>query len=253
MDTKQVLKKMLKENTGSHFLDSGGAYGRHWEKNQKRNFDKEPETILSGNSDYIEVTLNLYHWLNAKVEFNPEWDKKFHVWARKPANKEENWFTLMQEYPEYLKSLGYEIGGIYGNGEPFSDNSYNHENMLSQEIQFTYFTVSGDGPCGSFYTEEVILLQIHNGCDVRGGYTKPRAFQCTDEMSIFNFARATIACTNSKDENQVMFNFSENENSQHYWDTDDSNHWYFNGTYLICPDEGSLEMIQFFITGFGIS
>ena len=27
--TKEVVREMLKENTGSHFLDSGGAYGRN--------------------------------------------------------------------------------------------------------------------------------------------------------------------------------------------------------------------------------
>ena len=29
---------MLTENTGKHMLDSGGAYGRHWERNQKKSF-----------------------------------------------------------------------------------------------------------------------------------------------------------------------------------------------------------------------
>jgi len=31
MKTETVIYKMLTENTGKHFLDSGGEYGRHWQ------------------------------------------------------------------------------------------------------------------------------------------------------------------------------------------------------------------------------
>ena len=40
--TADVIISMLKENTGAHFLDSGGAYGRNWERNQARDFESEP-------------------------------------------------------------------------------------------------------------------------------------------------------------------------------------------------------------------
>ena len=65
MDTKEVLKEMLTENTGIHLLDSGGVYGRHWERNQGRDFDNEPATLLKFNSSEgefeIDITHNLYH------------------------------------------------------------------------------------------------------------------------------------------------------------------------------------------------
>ena len=32
--TEQVIYEMLTESTGKHFLDSGGATGRHWQQNQ---------------------------------------------------------------------------------------------------------------------------------------------------------------------------------------------------------------------------
>ena len=41
-ETKAVIADMLQENTGRHMLDSGGAYGRNWERNQGRDFDSEP-------------------------------------------------------------------------------------------------------------------------------------------------------------------------------------------------------------------
>ena len=34
--TQQAIFEMLTENTGKHFLDSGGDNGRHWQRNQKK-------------------------------------------------------------------------------------------------------------------------------------------------------------------------------------------------------------------------
>ena len=39
MDTEQVIYNMLTENTGTHFLDSGMANGRHWQKNQVKTLE----------------------------------------------------------------------------------------------------------------------------------------------------------------------------------------------------------------------
>ena len=33
-DIKKTIYKMLTENTGTHFLDSGGGNGRNWQRNQ---------------------------------------------------------------------------------------------------------------------------------------------------------------------------------------------------------------------------
>src|SRR5690606_23393942 len=62
--TEEVLASMLKENTGTHMLDSGGAYGRHWQRNQGRDFEAEKETelkfgIYNGKPE-ITVTHNTY-------------------------------------------------------------------------------------------------------------------------------------------------------------------------------------------------
>ena len=63
----------------------------------------------------------------------------------------------------------YEIHGV--------SNTYNWENLLSQGLQFL-----------TFYDENedmYIILQIHNGCDIRGGYTKPRFFKVLEEDYFF--------------------------------------------------------------------
>ena len=33
---ENIVYEMLTENTGTHFLDSGGEDGRHWQVNQKK-------------------------------------------------------------------------------------------------------------------------------------------------------------------------------------------------------------------------
>ena len=47
--TDEVIVAMLTENTGRHFLDSGGAYGRNWERNSGKtvaDFKSKPSATL---------------------------------------------------------------------------------------------------------------------------------------------------------------------------------------------------------------
>ena len=36
---QDIIYKMLTENTGTHFLDSGGSSNRHWQRNQVKTLD----------------------------------------------------------------------------------------------------------------------------------------------------------------------------------------------------------------------
>jgi len=53
-------------------------------------------------------------------------------------------------------------------------NTYNGESMLSQVLQYTSLYHPDEG----YY----ILLQIHGGCDVRGGYTDAKLFRLDSEI-----------------------------------------------------------------------
>lgn len=236
METNQVIIKMLKENTGTHFLDSGGAYGRHWEQNQAREFESEPRSVVEFNArcdgTEILVTHNLYHWLKDRLEFDGELQKKFDTYCNRPENEDKHWLQLMEEFPRLFNA-----GGIYGEGDPVTVNTYNGEDLLSQTIQYVFFSVKedvyfaedGDEPVfldepsdffpGAWHIEsgDYILLQVHGGCDVRGGYTAPKCFKVDDnygELAIFDNARAHIQCSQC---------------SEHYWHTDDGCHWYEGG------------------------
>jgi hypothetical protein len=196
--TKQILSEMLKENTGVHMLDSGGAYGRHWERNKDLDFESQPKSTVDFSYNEISASHNVYHWLAERLEYDPVIDAAFQAYCRE--NSDDSTFYLMEPFANKMGGKG-----IYGDGYPMIVNTYNGEDMLSQTLQYCYFEIDGSA---------YVLLQIHGGCDVRGGYTDPRAFRVSEECAMFDNARATIYC----------------EKCQATWSTDDTCHWYYDGT-----------------------
>jgi len=176
---KTQVYRMMTENTGRHFLDSGGAYGRHWERNQQLtidDFDRRPEQTHEvtlyydddGNVKYADcmVTTDLWHWLvganldyddkcvefNALIEQSDPWDDDLGFVTSKCARLLERW------NPEY--------GELY--------NTYNDDCTLNQCILYRWVTIDD---------EKYVLLSVHGGCDVRGGYTASRLFR----LDTFNY------------------------------------------------------------------
>lgn len=198
--TAKKLSEMLKENTGRHFLDSGGCYGRHWEQNQGINFEKQPEGKIEwwnkdGELEAV-VTISVYHFLKDRLEYNLRLDEQYQFYA-----EEDDLGLNIESAESFVKTLD-SAGGIYGEGEPFTVNTYNGDDLLSQVIQYVYW-IDKDGAH--------VMLQIHGGCDVRGGYTEPVVFDVVDDdgISIFDNAKATIYC----------------EDCYKHWDTNDGYHW----------------------------
>lgn len=160
--TAEVLAGMLVENTGASILDSGGAYGRHWERNKGKtvtDWEAEPKAHVGR----WGVTLSTFHYLNERLTFAPEIQEKFERFAAQ--NPDEWGMGLAELFAEEVV----ELGGRYLDGF----NSYNYDSALSQTIQGVRFELGGD---------VFVLLQIHGGCDVRGGYTEPKAFLIDVEM-----------------------------------------------------------------------
>jgi hypothetical protein len=223
--TERKIASMLQENTGRHMLDSGGAYGRNWEHNQGRDFSKEDPCTLDGRCG-LEVTHNLYHWLSERLDYNPDLQRQFTRFCNREENREDSWFAnldaFMEERQARAKRRGEDFGGIYGEGDPVVVNTYNHESLLSQVIQYVYWEDNSGGH---------VFLMIHGGCDVRGGYTKPVAFDVDGnlgELTIFDDARAGIYCRNEKAvADQLCLDGSVTSGScEASWYTDDGYHWY---------------------------
>lgn len=190
-ETDLVLVDMLTENTGRHFLDSGGAYGRNWERNQgatAEDFYSAPSATLDR---WGCVTVNVFHYLRDRLEFDAELTAEFDAFA---ADSDSPWLVDMEEWVDSLreaKRLADPYGRYGDDATPRAWNTYNGENFLSQVLQGITFTMNDD-------REPCVILQIHGGCDVRGGYTRPRVFRVTtyDAAAYFphDNANAEIYC-----------------------------------------------------------
>jgi hypothetical protein len=190
--TDEILVGMLTENTGTHMLDSGGAYGRHWERNQGRDiqsFIDAPEVEVS---EY-GISLDLFHFLRDRIQFVPELQEMFDEWANSEENKDEGWYALIDQWCEDRRSEYF--GGF---------NSYNDDNLLSQTIQGGFFQYD-DGT--------YLILQIHGGADVRGGYTAPKIFSVWDDpyQILGNWNSYTIQSADDRKGKSVCLDFRDGE------------------------------------------
>lgn len=222
-ETEEKIIEMLTENTGTHFLDSGGVYGRNWERNKTKDFKKESEISLDVYKDNVIITKNVFHYLVNHLDITKE------------SKKYQRLFDLFEgeHYSRYLKQVSDKIdnyarakGYITKHDktwtqvmEEFTDmhntneygckitNTYNFDNLIGQTLQYCIFSNED----GTF-----IILQLHNGCDVRGGYTEPKIFEINDfEEFIIDMTSITASCKCTR------------------WDSDDSGyHWYLGEDYL---------------------
>ena len=140
--------------------------------------------IYTGGTWEVSFEVDLFHYLTNFLETN------------------EKTKELEQQYNEFLNNN--EDLGYYASMEQFlvdelglkcnSFNSYNDESNLSQVIQGCWFSLSGEREEYPDY----LMLQIHGGFDVRGGYTKPRIFY-VPEYDYFVLAEfdinASCSCT----------------------------------------------------------
>lgn len=148
---------MLTESTGSALCDSGLAYGRHWERNQLKSledFKTAPE--VTADRDYY--TISVFHYLLKSAGL--ALDSLCHEFNSMAANDwDGEYYGVSKAGQDWLDEEAFT--------EQRSWNTYNHESSLSQVLQGTELKHDN----GVY-----LLLQIHQGCDVRGGYTSAKLF-----------------------------------------------------------------------------
>ena len=152
--TAGAIAEMMLTNTGSHLLDSGGAYGRNWERNQGNtliDFMKAPKATFD--PDY-GVTLDVFHFLNDRLTYSADFDADYRA------------FDADRPHDGYLETLAEWVESLGGTIE-LEVNTYNHDSLLSQTLQWATIQLPD---------LDLIAVQIHGGCDVRGGYTRPYLF-----------------------------------------------------------------------------
>ena len=169
---EHILYNMFIEDTGKHLLDSGDAYNRHWQKNQKLKIDDfVNREMITYNKDYDYHSLDTYKFLSERLNVDQETDelnKLFDEFINRDENKDECYLTNMYDFVSELIQKDYNL--IY--------NTYNFNETLTQGFQFGTF---------EYDNNEYVILQIHNGADSRGGYTKPYIFKIYDEGDIIPY------------------------------------------------------------------
>ena len=177
-ELQKLIYDMMTENTGKHFLDSGGANGRHWQRNRKKtieDFINEDEFIFEVDVKTNEVlrTTNLFHYLSGSGS-NLTLDsicKKFNAMQNDVENNGEyyGWNEELEVYGVYKSAVEFLIE--YGMEYKNSYYTYNDESDLSQNIQVVELSIND---------ESYILLQTHNGCDARGGMSDAKLFHVSN-------------------------------------------------------------------------
>jgi len=203
-ETEKALIAQLTENTGIAMCDSGGAYGRNWEKNQGRTFIDEPATVLNfekwGECFHINITHNVFHWLNERVDYDAGMTRRLKAFARRKQYEDSYWPEIVEDFAGEHGANEDSIGSV---------NTYNGADLLSQVLQY-YHWYNRDTDV------EYAAIQIHGGADVRGGYTAPKVYRVSD--GLFDNARATIHCPVCR----AM------------WDSDEGYYWH--------PEECSIDL-----------
>jgi hypothetical protein len=172
---KNLVYGLLTENTGSALGDSGDAYGRHWQRNAKKSiqdFDNEPQAVLEisqwNDGTYEAIpTISLYHHLTNILSL----DDLCNEFNAQPVNDwdSDEYYGVSSAGEKWLEDNGFETLG-----DTF--NSYNGDSCLSQVIQGETFKRD---------FEYYALIQVHGGCDVRGGYTDAKLFKLDEEYQLY--------------------------------------------------------------------
>lgn len=184
-------------NTGKSILDSGGAYGRHFERNQVKSFSFHEDIQCN---EY-GCTIPIHVYMDTMFETN----KQTAIFNKMLAN---NYYWDLQALDVLAEKFDIVFEG--------NDNTYNRENDLSQDFQFTIFEYEGDRHC---------IFQLHNGCDVRGGYTSAQVFKIREMDYFFSWI-----CDFYDDETDTHFEtfYQMSEDDSTEYDTE-KGCWLFEG------------------------
>jgi hypothetical protein len=269
MDTKQAIASMLVEDTGAALMDSGGTYGRRWQLTRARygldgglpndSFDGYPRATVAPDEDDIArvarlmddepmatfdrygVDVDTFHWLEHRLAYDEKADEAWQAFDREQIEL-DLWQSANQWLKVFLPVHG-QMTGLYGDGSPDWTNTYNSENLLDRTLQFCLFTLTDtdedeSSTIGWIPDGTYVLLQVHGGADVRGGYTKPRLFlvDADDDADMFSFSDACIGCEGvdpsaAIPEGQLTTDGTpvSHEKVTHEWTTGDGYDWDANG------------------------
>jgi len=183
MTLEQTIAAMLTENTGKHMLDSGGAYGRNWQRNAGASLDdwraRPSATLEIYMREYngkltadLSPCIDVFHLLTGGALELDEFCREFN---KLPVDDwKGDFYGVSMLGSEWLEGRGF-----IAHGESF--NTYNWASSHSQVMQGQELARESE-----WGQENYILLQIHGGADVRGGYTDAKLFKLAQHAELYN-------------------------------------------------------------------
>jgi len=190
-DADEVIRSQLTENTGRHLLDSGGANGRNWERNQENPPWEKPEYNVYDGGFVVHNVYNHMTRTLSRDRLCVALEIALYAFGRSDGEKRNSWLSSMEGFADLLREpfytlefadkygvpdevadevAGYAAGLSDSDRRPFTFNTYNSEfGSISQHIQATAL---GSGPYAEYWA-----VCVHGGADIRGGYTAPRIYR----------------------------------------------------------------------------
>lgn len=171
MDINTLVYDMLTESTGKHMCDSGGDDNRHWQKNQKRSmkdFINDDTETIEKDGEYYYRTVNLFHYLTDGLEIDSIC-QEFNNINKNPEKWDSDLWGVCEKAYKHLRYY------YFPKIEDEIYNSFNWDSDLSQDIQYQFLSIDNNS---------YVLIQIHNGADIRGGYTSAKLFKCKYDQEI---------------------------------------------------------------------
>ena len=204
--TQAVLHGMFMERIGGHILDSGDAYGRLGDAYRASpDLRAVPEIAACKDGGGAWAVRSSFHALCAGLEFSAELDGRFaeHCAAADNGGRKA-WHELAEEFAA--------MSDKRFRWETCSHNTYMFDNPLDKAFEWVEFDAAAAPPSpargerkegGRRLRREpkrcrAALLQVHLGCDIRGGYGTPRAFVMRGGYSLKRASRrfeAACGCT----------------------------------------------------------
>lgn len=164
-----AISEMLRENTGVNMLDSGGVNDRLWQQNQGIDDFKNTNVVDVEiyDKDDIIISYNVYHYLTNFLDVTETSEM-----LNNGITADKDNFSDIELMERILMRPSINTTG-YGCHEII--NTYNYDNIISTILQYAIFEYEKE-----YSTDTYIILQIHTGADVRGGYTTPQIFMIDD-------------------------------------------------------------------------
>lgn len=184
------IVRMIRENTGAHPLDSGGAYGRHWEGTLPQLLDQGDSICVDIDNEHklIDVRKDLARHLYFSlwddeltdrlnrlfVQFTALCDRRVDEQKAEHTTHDipETWEEIMAAFVDRLRAFGVQIEVTE------LEYTYNFDNDLNQDFAYWVFRIGS-------WVDDTVLIRTHNGCDARGGFSAPRFF-CTELAALLD-------------------------------------------------------------------